>query len=517
MGACESGNNSRETNISSNPLQPKPPIKDETIINGQPPIPIDPCVANPLKALCFIKTQGTLGSGFLIRLFKGTQNFFCLITCEHVIKKEMVNQRQTIKFFYDSLNRKLKQIVLNPDERLIQDFRNPDPNEKEYDIDAIVIEILPKDNISKEYFLEPDIESIYKFDKLEKEKIAIIQYPKGILSYAYGEIKKIYKTRNYFAHKASTKEGSAGSPIFLKDSIQVIGIHKGGVSDENYGEFIGPIFNYFQNFTVKKEPWNKYIMYKNEIKDNTNIIKNNKKEGNININIPNNIPINQLNQMTIIYNIVENKNSIKIFGYDFVENNKNKCYLIINGKQRELCVYLNMNEIKIENNQLKIKIKENKHITNMSCMFSDCSSLVSLPDISKWNTANVTDMNYMFCNCSSLVSFPDISKWNTANATNMSYMFYSCYSLKSLPDLSKWNTSNVTNMSHMFYGCSSLVSLPDLSKWNTANVTNMNSMFSDCRSLKSFPDISKWKLNKELDKRCVFDRCNISIIPEIFK
>ena len=64
----------------------------------------------------------------------------------------MVNQRQTIKFFYDSLNRKLKQIVLNPDERLIQDFRNPDPNEKEYDRDAIVIEIWPKDNISKEYF-----------------------------------------------------------------------------------------------------------------------------------------------------------------------------------------------------------------------------------------------------------------------------------------------------------------------------------------------------------------------------
>ena len=57
----------------------------------------------------------------------------------------MVNQRQTIKFFYDSLNRKSKQIVLNTDERLIQDFRNP--NEMEYDIDAIVIEILPKDNI----------------------------------------------------------------------------------------------------------------------------------------------------------------------------------------------------------------------------------------------------------------------------------------------------------------------------------------------------------------------------------
>ena len=52
-------------------------------------------------------------------------------------------------------------------------------------------------------------------------------------------------------------------------------------------------------------------------------------------------------------------------------------------------------------------------------MFRDCNSLVSLPDISKWNTANVTSMSYMFSNCSSLVSLPDISKWNTANVKDM--------------------------------------------------------------------------------------------------
>ena len=58
---------------------------------------------------------------------------------------------------------------------------------------------------------------------------------------------------------------------------------------------------------------------------------------------------------------------------------------------------------KIENNQLKIKLIEIKHITNMSEMFYNCSSLVSLPDISKWNTANVTYMNYMFSGCISLI------------------------------------------------------------------------------------------------------------------
>ena len=48
----------------------------------------------------------------------------------------------------------------------------------------------------------------------------------------------------------------------------------------------------------------------------------------------------------------------------------------------------------------------------MNSMFSDCKSLSSLPDISKWNTNNVKDMSYMFKDCSALSSLPDISNWN---------------------------------------------------------------------------------------------------------
>ena len=33
--------------------------------------------------------------------------------------------------------------------------------------------------------------------------------------------------------------------------------------------------------------------------------------------------------------------------------------------------------------------------------------------LSLWNTNNITDMSGMFFNCSSLSSLPDISKWNT--------------------------------------------------------------------------------------------------------
>ena len=63
----------------------------------------------------------------------------------------------------------------------------------------------------------------------------------------------------------------------------------------------------------------------------------------------------------------------------------------------------------------------------------------------------------MFFGCSSLSSLPDISKWNTINVNDMRFMFYGCSSLSSLPDISKWNTINVNVMRYMFYGCSNII------------------------------------------------------------
>jgi len=61
----------------------------------------------------------------------------------------------------------------------------------------------------------------------------------------------------------------------------------------------------------------------------------------------------------------------------------------------------------------------------------------------------------------------------------MCYMFYECKSLISLSDLSKWDTSNVEDMSCMFYRCSSLKEL-NLSNFNTNNATDMYGMFNGC-------------------------------------
>ena len=46
------------------------------------------------------------------------------------------------------------------------------------------------------------------------------------------------------------------------------------------------------------------------------------------------------------------------------------------------------------------------------------------------------------------------------NVTNMSYMFSGCSSLSSLPDISKWNTNNVIEMSSMFSGCKESLNIP---------------------------------------------------------
>ena len=131
---------------------------------------------------------------------------------------------------------------------------------------------------------------------------------------------------------------------------------------------------------------------------------------------------------------------IKIFGANFVKNNRGKIKIKINGKETELTEYYD--NMKKEN-ILEVKIIEIETITNMSWMFHDCSSLLSISDISKLNTSNVKYMNGMFCKCSSVISLPYISKWNTSNVKDMSWMFHDCSSLLTLPDISKWNTSKV--------------------------------------------------------------------------
>ena len=203
------------------------------------------------------------------------------------------------------------------------------------------------------------------------------------------------------------------------------------------------------------------------------------------------------NSILIKYKINNDENYIKLFGFLFVKNNKNKCSTIFNNKKYKLSVYFNLEKYKFKNNILEIKLTGINNIQNASYMFRGCSSLIALSGISDWDTTNITDISGMFAGCSSLEYLPNISKWNTSNISNMSSLFENCSSLKSLPDISNWKTTNVMNISGIFENCSSLESLPDISKWDISNVVKKNYMFYGCPSSLEFPQKFTDEVNAE--------------------
>jgi len=73
-------------------------------------------------------------------------------------------------------------------------------------------------------------------------------------------------------------------------------------------------------------------------------------------------------------------------------------------QQTKLCEYLTLNQSQKNKKILEIKLIETKRIINMSNMFDNCNSLITLPDISDWDTKNVTNMRNMFSGCESLKS-----------------------------------------------------------------------------------------------------------------
>ena len=81
----------------------------------------------------------------------------------------------------------------------------------------------------------------------------------------------------------------------------------------------------------------------------------------------------------------------------------------------------------------------------------------------------------------------------------MSHMFYGCTSLISLPDISKWNTNNVQNFSKLFYGSISLSYTPNLCNWNFLYQDNKINLFIECLSLIYEPKLFILKFKNNMD------------------
>ena len=238
-----------EINIKNNRI-------NECIIKDSSPLEnVDRIISKVSRSICKIKIEtsfGTIkGTGFLLAFMIAQEKFYCLVSNEHVINKKLLNSDINIYISYDSEFRSAY-INLNNNKRYMKSF-------KDIGLDITIVEILDEDNISKDYYLYPEYEEWIN-NELINNSIYIPQYPggKGLMN-AKGIIKEINKYE--FTHLANTEPGSSGSPIFLENSIFVIGIHKQGniKKTENYGDFIYPAINIIKDDIRKKRNNGKYI------------------------------------------------------------------------------------------------------------------------------------------------------------------------------------------------------------------------------------------------------------------
>ena len=123
----------------------------------------------------------------------------------------------------------------------------------------------------------------------------------------------------------------------------------------------------------------------------------------------------------------------------------------------------------------------NSSISDMSGMFYNCNSLISL-DFNIFNTSSATNMFSMFHSCRSLISL-NLNNYDTSLVTNMASMFEECTSLQSLY-IDNFNTKRVLTFFNMFYNCRKLISL-NLKNFDTSSVTHIGCKFYDCRELAS--------------------------------
>ena len=152
--------------------------------------------------------------------------------------------------------------------------------------------------------------------------------------------------------------------------------------------------------------------------------------------------------------------------------------------------------------QLKVKFKFKVILKDISFMFCNCRSLVSI-DFTNFIPNELTNISGLFCNCISLKKI-NFSKFNTNIIYDMSYLFYNCNSIESV-DFKSFNMANIKNMSGMFSCCSSIKYI-NLSSFNTNNLEYIDNIFNDCKSL-IYLDISSFDTTKIKNISGIFNSC----------
>jgi len=237
--------------------------------------------------------------------------------------------------------------------------------------------------------------------------------------------------------------------------------------------------------------------------------------------------------------IVESNLEIKIFGGNFVNNNKDKCHLIIYNNDCELKEKYNFKE----KGEQTITLVIDEEIINFDGMFCTPKGIFPLIDASSLkdlDTSDAINLSSMFCGCNRITDFSfaqnwDVSKcenfenifknctfsdvnflsnWNTMKAINLRGVFDGCCKLNDIKGIKNWNVRNSKYFSNMFYCCENLIDVNAIQYWNMTNAITIDHMFCYCKKLSNMDSLYKWKLNSKVDKTMVVSYCsNLKNIP----
>jgi hypothetical protein len=189
------------------------------------------------------KLNGDNATGFFCKIPFSYSYLPVLITNNHVLNEEDIKVNRIIKFSLKEGEIE-KQIIIN-ESRIT--FTNKD-------LDVTIIEIFPEIDGIKD-FLEVDEDNNELNLKEKKEdaidSIYILQYPKGKISFSFGELKNESSSQDII-YSCSTSNGSSGAPILYLDNFKVIGVHKGSKENLNTGTLMKYIIEAFKKINKSK-------------------------------------------------------------------------------------------------------------------------------------------------------------------------------------------------------------------------------------------------------------------------
>ena len=355
MGASGSKKEEKKT-ISSSPE----PIELESI---------EKTVEQMKKCVCRVYGCGE-GTGFFVQIPDDSDFMPVLITTNSLIGEDEIANAKEIKILINEEGKKR--------EFEIDTKRKRYTNQK---LDITILELAQRDGINNYLDLDDSIVECLKNKKeissnfgeiYSGQSLYALNCPKG--KHVFVSFSVPPKINKYeILHKCNVKAGSSGAPLLLSKNQKVIGIHTSYDEENEINK--GLLIIYALNEFLKLNDKEMKI-----IRDDA-----------------------FLNEMVIKYVVKEDdEEKIKLFGSRFIENNKNKCKLIIRGKEQEIFEYLTLTNNMKKKGSVEITLKEIKTITNMSYMFGEetftngCWSLSPTSNFSKWDTQKVTDMNSIF-------------------------------------------------------------------------------------------------------------------------